>query len=254
MKIRWSRWLLGLLVAGLMLGCGGKAKQAVADAEKAVAAAKESEAPKYAPDEFKSAEDNLALAKNQFDKRKYKDSQASAITARDQAKLATDRALERKKTEEAKAEEMKKLDYNVPSLYGEEEMAKAGEAAPPKTATDVSVEEQAKAALQDVRFDFDQSTLGEEARGILAGNAAWLKANIAVKIQVEGHCDERGTEEYNLALGQRRAQAVKDYLLSLGLEDGRLKTISYGESLPLDPGHDEAAWAKNRRVHFAVTQ
>jgi len=251
MKIRWSVGLLGLLLVGLMLGCGGKAKQAITDAEKAVTEAKDAEAPQYAADEYKSAEDNLTLAKSQLDKRKYKDSQTSAITARDQANLARDRALERKKTEQTKAEEKKKLDYNVPSLYGEEELAKAGQA-PPKGATEASMEEQAKAALQDVHFDLDASALSEEARGILAGNATWLKQNPGVKIQVEGHCDERGTEEYNLALGQRRAQAVKDYLMSLGLEEARLKTISYGESLPLDPGHTEEAWAKNRRAHFAV--
>ena len=251
MKIRWSVGLLGLLLVGLMLGCAGKAKQAITDAEKAVAEANQAEAPQYAPDEYKSAEDNLALAKDQLDKRKYKDSQASAITARDQANLARDRALERKKTAEAKTAEKKKLDYNVPSLYGEEELAKAGEAAP-KAATEVSMEEQAKAALQDAHFDFNASTLSEEARTILAGNANWIKQNPGVKVQIEGHCDERGTEEYNLALGQRRAQAVKDYLMSLGLEEARLKTISYGESLPLDPGHTEEAWGKNRRVHFAV--
>ena len=251
MKRWWKVWLLGVLFAGLLMGCGGKAKKSITEAETAIGEAKTAEAPQYAPDEFKSAEDNLALAKDQLDKSKYKDSQASAITARDQANLAKDRALERKKTAEAAAASTKALDYNVPSLYGEEEMAKA-EA--PKAATEVSAEEQAKAALQDIQFELDQSGLSEEAKGILAGNANWLKANPGIKVKIEGHCDERGTEEYNLALGQRRAESVKSYLMSLGLEGGRIGTISYGESLPLDPGHDEAAWAKNRRVDFAVAQ
>jgi peptidoglycan-associated lipoprotein len=243
--------MLGALLAGLVLGCGGKAKQAISEAEKAVTEAKQAEAPQYAADEFKSAEDNLTLAKDQLGKRKYKDSQTSALTARDQANLARDRALERKKTAEAKATEKKALGYNVPSLYGEEELAKAG-AAPPKAATEASMEEQAKAALQDVHFELDASTLSEEARSLLSGNAAWLKQNPGVKVQIEGHCDERGAEEYNLALGQRRAQAVKEYMMSLGVDEARMKTISYGESLPLDPGHTEAAWAKNRRAHFAL--
>jgi len=249
MRAKVSWWLMGLAVAGLLAGCGGKAKKAITEAETAVEEAKQAEAPQYAPDEFKSAEDNLVLARDQLEKRKFKDSRASAITARDQAYLARDRALERKKTAEAAKQETKALEYNVPSLYGEEELAGAG-----KTATEVSMEEQAKAALQDVIFDFDSATLSDEGRSILAGNAQWLKNNAGLKMLIEGHCDERGAEEYNLALGQRRAEAVKKYLMSLGIEESRLKTISYGESLPLDPGHTEEAWAKNRRVHFAVSQ
>lgn len=247
-KLNW--WLMVMAAVGLAAGCGGKAKKAIQEAESAVAEAKQAEAPQYAPDEFKSAEDNLALAKEQLDQRKYKDSQASAITARDQAFLARDRALERKKTAAAAQQETKALGYNVPSLYGEEEMAAAGG----KTAVEISAEERARAALQDVNFDFDSAMLSETARSILAGNAQWLKENLGVKVLIEGHCDERGSEEYNLALGQRRAETVKNYLLSLGVDASRLKTVSYGESVPLDPGHTEEAWAKNRRAHFAVSQ
>jgi peptidoglycan-associated lipoprotein len=106
------------------------------------------------------------------------------------------------------------------------------------------------AELQRVQFDFDQFTLSAEARDILAANAAYLQANSSVRVRIEGHCDERGSDEYNLALGERRAQAAKDYLESLGVATDRLETISYGEELPLDAGHDEAAWAKNRRAEF----
>lgn len=109
-------------------------------------------------------------------------------------------------------------------------------------------------ALEDVHFDFDKSDIRPDAREILAVNAEWIKNHPDAKIQIEGHCDERGTEEYNLALGERRANAVKNYIISLGIEAERLYTISYGEELPLDPGHDEAAWAKNRRAHFLVTR
>lgn len=109
-------------------------------------------------------------------------------------------------------------------------------------------------ALQDIHFDFDKSDIRPEAREILKGNADWMKANAGAKVQIEGHCDERGTEEYNLALGERRANAVKNYIVSLGVEADRLYTISYGKEMPLDPGHGEAAWAKNRRAHFLVTK
>lgn len=106
--------------------------------------------------------------------------------------------------------------------------------------------------LADVYFAYDQTSLSDEARAILERHALWLQSRRDVKVQVEGHCDERGTAEYNLALGDARAQAVRDYLLSLGVSPDRLATVSYGKERPLDPGHAEAAWAKNRRAHFKV--
>ncbi len=110
---------------------------------------------------------------------------------------------------------------------------------------------QVEEALKTVYFDYDSSVLREDARRTLDQNVAWLKANPGVRIQIEGHCDERGTEEYNLALGQRRADAVKQYLIKSGIEESRLFTISYGKARPVDPGHNETAWAKNRRAQFS---
>ena len=107
--------------------------------------------------------------------------------------------------------------------------------------------------LKDVNFAFDSSALSASAKSVLGANAAWLKANSDRKVQVEGHCDERGTNEYNMALGNRRARAAYDHLRSLGIEAGRMTTISYGEELPLDPRHNEEAWAKNRRAHFNLS-
>ncbi len=107
--------------------------------------------------------------------------------------------------------------------------------------------------LRDVNFDFDRYDLRPEVREILKGHAAWLKANPRVTVQVEGHCDERGTNEYNLALGAKRAETVKRYLMDLGVPPSRLSTISYGEELPLCKEQNEACWAKNRRAHFAVS-
>ena len=106
--------------------------------------------------------------------------------------------------------------------------------------------------LFDVFFDFDKSDLTMEARDTLATDARLLKAAANVNIVVEGHCDERGTNEYNLGLGERRANAVKNYLVSLGIPASRIKTISYGEEKPFAMGHTEEAWKLNRRGHFAL--
>ncbi len=107
--------------------------------------------------------------------------------------------------------------------------------------------------LRDVNFDFDRAVLTEQARQIVRQNANMLKQDSAVKLQIEGHADERGTAEYNLGLGDRRAESVRQYLVQLGIPADRIFTISYGEERPADPSHNEDAWAKNRRAHFLVT-
>ncbi|MHB9155249.1 MAG: peptidoglycan-associated lipoprotein Pal [Endomicrobiales bacterium] len=106
--------------------------------------------------------------------------------------------------------------------------------------------------LRAVYFDYDQSELAAKDREVLKQNAEYLKNNQGLSVLVEGYCDERGTIEYNLALGQRRATAVRDYYGQLGVPLGRVGTISYGEEKPFDPGHTEAAWAKNRRAETKV--
>jgi len=107
--------------------------------------------------------------------------------------------------------------------------------------------------LKDIHFDFDKYDIRPGDAGILSENATLLKKNPKVKIQIEGHCDEKGTVEYNLALGERRANSTKDHLVSLGISSDRISTISYGKEKPLDPGHNEEAWAKNRRAHVIVS-
>jgi peptidoglycan-associated lipoprotein len=109
-----------------------------------------------------------------------------------------------------------------------------------------------EADLKDIHFDYDKFSLNSEEREILKGHAEWLSRHGDYIVTIEGHCDERGTTEYNLALGSRRAEEVKRFLVDLGVEETRIKTISYGEELPLDAGHDEQAWARNRRAHFTV--
>lgn len=110
----------------------------------------------------------------------------------------------------------------------------------------------ASSPLKDVYFDFDQFVLRADARATLKSNWEWLKANPSAQIQLEGHCDERGTTEYNLALGSKRAQSVKDYLTTLGAVADRLSTISYGEELPVCREPNEECWQKNRRVRFVI--
>lgn len=107
--------------------------------------------------------------------------------------------------------------------------------------------------LADVRFDFDSAVLSADARATLDEHANTLKTYGTMTILIEGHCDERGTVEYNLALGERRANSVFNYLVSLGIDATRMKTISYGKEFPADPGHNEAAWSRNRRGHFEIT-
>lgn len=110
------------------------------------------------------------------------------------------------------------------------------------------VDAAALAALKVVYFPYDAYTLTKDARATLKANAAWLKEHPNVQVQIEGHCDERGSTEYNLALGEKRANAVKSYLTKLGLDGERLSIISYGKERPADAGHDETAWAMNRRA------
>ena len=112
----------------------------------------------------------------------------------------------------------------------------------------------AESTFRDIHFDFDKFDLKPEARSILKKQADWLSKNKDYKVRIEGNCDERGTVEYNLALGERRAKEAMKFLVELGTDAIRIKTISYGKEKPLDPGHNEEAWAKNRRDHFVVTQ
>jgi peptidoglycan-associated lipoprotein len=108
--------------------------------------------------------------------------------------------------------------------------------------------------LDDVYFDYDAAALGDQARAVLEKHALWLQNHRAAKVTVEGHCDERGTTDYNLALGDKRARAARDYLASLGVAADRLHTVSFGKERPVDTGTTEQAFAKNRRAHFVVSR
>jgi len=116
----------------------------------------------------------------------------------------------------------------------------------------IEKENAAKEEFKDIYFDFDKFNLKPEARGTLEQHAAILTKNKNYNVLIEGHCDERGTTEYNLALGERRAKEAMKYFVELGIDGKRLKTISYGKERPLNPEHNEEAWAQNRRDHFVV--
>jgi peptidoglycan-associated lipoprotein len=111
---------------------------------------------------------------------------------------------------------------------------------------------EADGLFKDVRFDYDSSSINDSARQTIEANVQILQQNPNMTIKLEGHCDERGTAEYNMALGSVRAKAVMEVLASFGIARNRISTISYGEEIPLDPGHDEDAWSTNRRVHFGL--
>jgi peptidoglycan-associated lipoprotein len=112
----------------------------------------------------------------------------------------------------------------------------------------------ASSPLKDVFYEFDRYDLSADARATLRANADWLKSNPSAKVEIEGHCDERGTNEYNLALGAKRAQAAREFLSSLGIPAERLSTISYGEEIPVCQEHSEDCWRKNRRARLVILQ
>ena len=140
-------------------------------------------------------------------------------------------------------------------MQAEEELRQAQLAE--QAAKEAEMERAKMAAMQmfmneDVYFDFDSSALGDMAKEVLSRKAEWLRMVTDASVIIEGHCDERGTSAYNIALGDRRAESAKAFLLDLGINANQLSTISYGEERPVDTGKNEESWAKNRRAHFVV--
>jgi peptidoglycan-associated lipoprotein len=146
----------------------------------------------------------------------------------------------------------------APAAVGEAPMKVTSPSPPPAdqlasaAQAGVAVTEEKLSQFDDVRFDFDKSEVKEAGRKACQVVADYLKKRPQAKMQIEGHCDERGTAEYNMALGERRATAVMTYLVSLGVPKAALSTVSFGKEKPLDTGHNEEAWAKNRRAHFVL--
>lgn len=240
-RLIWC-FLIGVVGVGIMGAgsCGKKAKEQIDAASIAMEDARVAQAPEYAPDEYTSAEESLELAGKQYDNSRYRKAETTAATAETQARLALKRALEEKE-KEAKLlawETEKAAAYHRSTLFDNQPTS----------------DELARASLHDIHFPFDSTQLSVAAKGILALNAQWLTEHSTIKVEIEGHCDSRGGDEYNLALGAKRAKIVYNYMISAGLDPSRIRTISYGESLPLDSAQNEDSWAKNRRVHFAVVR
>ena len=194
---------------------------------------------------------------------KFSREQPSAQKSEEARRLEAERAAkeaketkEAKEAREAKERELARLKEEEARIREEEaKLARKGElekSLVAKKEQGIEGEVFESKLLKDIRFDYDKYDIRRVDEGILRENAAFLKKNPKMKIQIEGHCDERGTVEYNLALGERRANNTKRYLVSLGITSDRISTISFGKERPLDPGHNEEAWAKNRRAHIVV--
>jgi peptidoglycan-associated lipoprotein len=126
------------------------------------------------------------------------------------------------------------------------------EAVLPTNLEDLNRVAQERGLIQDAFFDYAEAGLSSEAQTALTNSADWLKKNSQYNILIEGHCDERGTEQYNLALGDKRANTAKQFLQTLGVDSSRIRTVSYGEERPFNAGHDESSWSRNRRAHLVI--
>lgn len=170
--------------------------------------------------------------------------------AEEQKETEEDMAKKAAEEQAAQEEAAKKLQEQAEEDLRQQQLAE-------QAAKEEEMERARAAAMQmfmneDVYFDFDSSVLGAIAKEVLSRKAEWLRENSDELVIIEGHCDERGTNAYNIALGDRRAESAKAYLVDLGIDSSRLTSISYGEERPVDVGSNEEAWAKNRRAHFVV--
>lgn len=170
-----------------------------------------------------------------------------AVTKAPEQQVDTQSAGKDALSEKSKTQEQQSLRRTEPDTIVETQRQKAQMA---DSGTPMS---ELQSRLKDVYFDFDRYDIRDDAKPVLKEASAGLMKNREVKVIIEGHCDERGTNEYNLGLGDRRANAVKDYLLSLGIPAGKIETVSYGEEKPVCNEATEECWAKNRRAHFVLT-
>lgn len=257
MKMTPNLRILSLLIAvisvGTLVGCAGYEvntglgkipgiyiRSEMQEADRAIEAARQAGKDKICPDEFKAAVDARDKAYDVF--RSCRTEEGAALA--------------KKVTAQANALCPKKEPVAiVPAPAPAPVVQKAQEPVKPPLQ---EVKKDARAAAmqalmgEDVYFYFDSAALTPAAQELLKKDAAILQKYSDVSITLEGNCDERGTNEYNLALGERRAESVKNFLIDLGIAASRLKTVSYGEEKPVDPGHNEEAWAKNRRTHLVV--
>ncbi len=229
-KVLGFSMVVVLVLSVGLLGCPKKteepatraeAEELIAAVEKRLADLNDDEANMYASASYNQAKNALEAAKEALEYGEYAEAYEKAERAMDKLDRV-DALIQAKGKEE-----------DVEDAVREEEMGGV-------------------ISLKRIYFDFDQFVLRDDAKKILRNNAQQLLERMGVSVVVEGHCDDRGTNEYNLALGERRANSVKKYLVNLGVKGSRISTISYGEEQPLDVGSNEAAWAKNRRADLSV--
>lgn len=246
-----SMFMTAAIATLLAFGCAKPPLAEIAGAEAALQAAREAEAPKFAPEPFGIAENLMSDTYRLNDNKDFENARGKAIETRDKADEARELALRNKAKQGAEAEAAQAVRTETEGVSAE------------RTRAQIESEEIARGAmdegsmlksLESVYFAFDDFTIKNSEMPKVEAVRDWLRQNASAKLKIEGHTDERGANDYNLALGARRADSVKQMLLTLGVEASRLTTQSYGEETPADPGHDEAAWAKNRRADFVVSQ
>ena len=225
-----------VLVAALYITSCAKPNEELNNAEAALQSAKEAGAPELAPAEYQAAEDLIKRAKDLIAQGKNKEARELLEEARFKAIEAKGKAIMAKSESATTPQEQLTREQKLEALKQGGGLSKGPDI-----------------GLQDVFFDFDKSDVRADARGALKEDAGIMKNNPGVLVIVEGYCDTRGTEEYNLALGQRRADSVKAYLVGLGVSPKKLETISKGETEQWAPGSTEDAYQQNRRVHLTPT-
>jgi len=245
-RINPSRTLVGicLLAALVASGCAKPPVSEIASAEAALQAAKEAEAPKYATDLYNDAEGAMTETYRLRDAKQYPEAKTRALETRDLAEQARDLALERA-AEGGNGDGDQMGDRNAEQARADVESEEIGAGA-------FDVGSRIK-SLKPVYFEFDDYSIRDDQRKRVEAAAEWLDKRPSISVRLEGHTDERGAADYNMVLGERRAESVRKLLTSLGIERGRLSVQSFGEEMPADPGHDKDAWAQNRRVEFVVS-
>lgn len=242
-----KKFIIVILSIAVIAGCPKPPVNDIADAKAALESARLAGAQTYAPKEYSSAEGYVQKAQVDSDNRQYDEARIDALTGKKLADTARDIALGRKGKGAENGEStgagqitgtsgISNIGISETSIVGKGSLGEG-----------IMIKQ-----LKMIRFAFDDYSLSNEAQSVLIDNAQWLKSNPDIKIQIEGHCDERGSEEYNLALGEKRAVSARDYLIQLGMQADRMSVISYGKEKPLNPGHDEKAWSENRRDEFVI--
>ncbi len=240
-----NKLFLVLIPIIIIAGCLKPPLQDIADAKAALESARIAGAQTYAPKEYSSAEGYVTKAQIDSNRKKYTDAKINALTGKQLAEIAKEIALKNKSKGIEKNGAGQAVTSSVFSGIGIKESSIIGKGA---LGEGIIIKQ-----LKRIHFAFDDYSLSNNAQSILIENSQWLKSHPDVKIQIEGHCDERGSEAYNLALGEERAIAARDYLTQFGIPESRMSVISYGKERPLNPAHNEKAWAENRRDEFVLT-